>query len=575
MFNIEVDAKYIKGMINNPDIQPNNAMNQWIAAILLFTFELVHVPVKDYSGPDGLSRRREVEGDVEEREDGWLDQVLGLGLWEGMWIGHMRDGLAMSSSISYFQAVSLESSAAPTFLSFSLNTTKPTSTVEMPRIADDTHMDSQLPIIFKLLPSMKVPADLDNKARKQFIQWATKFFVREGQLWRKGSSGMHQLVICYLDLITQAHNQLRHKQAFWTHRNLTDGFWWPGLYQNITWFIKTCHQCQLWNTWNVFIPPMVTIPAPLFQRVHLDTMFMPKASGLCYIVQARCSLMSYAEFKMHAQEMAATIGKFIFTELLCRRGAIAELITDNSTPIMVVLDWLAKKYKINHIHISVYNKQANGLVEHSHHSIWESIVKACDSNISRWPEVTPHVFWTDCVTVQQNLGYSPFYIAHGIEPILPFDVTEATFLIPKLDCPLSTEDLIAIHARQLQKRPEDLAAIKERVLKACYESISQFEKDHTNLIMDYNFTEGALVLVWNSGIESNLSHKTKPCYLGLLVVVRHTQHKAYILAELDSAIHKSPYTVFRIIPYHPRSRTIIPVTSLIDPTNIPNVPEDE
>jgi hypothetical protein len=41
---IEVDAKYIKGMLNNPDIQPNTAMNRWIARILLFDFTLKHVP---------------------------------------------------------------------------------------------------------------------------------------------------------------------------------------------------------------------------------------------------------------------------------------------------------------------------------------------------------------------------------------------------------------------------------------------------------------------------------------------------------------------------------------------------
>jgi len=29
-FNVEVDAKYIKESINNPDIQPNNAMDRWI-----------------------------------------------------------------------------------------------------------------------------------------------------------------------------------------------------------------------------------------------------------------------------------------------------------------------------------------------------------------------------------------------------------------------------------------------------------------------------------------------------------------------------------------------------------------
>ncbi|KAJ2930445.1 hypothetical protein H1R20_g6649, partial [Candolleomyces eurysporus] len=41
---VEVDARYIKGMINNPDIQPNATINWWIAGVLLFNFELRHVP---------------------------------------------------------------------------------------------------------------------------------------------------------------------------------------------------------------------------------------------------------------------------------------------------------------------------------------------------------------------------------------------------------------------------------------------------------------------------------------------------------------------------------------------------
>jgi hypothetical protein len=39
---VRVDAKYIKGMLNNPDIQPNATIDCWIAAILLFDLELEH-----------------------------------------------------------------------------------------------------------------------------------------------------------------------------------------------------------------------------------------------------------------------------------------------------------------------------------------------------------------------------------------------------------------------------------------------------------------------------------------------------------------------------------------------------
>ena len=40
---VEMDAKYVKGMINNPDLQPNVTINWWIASILLFHFELHHI----------------------------------------------------------------------------------------------------------------------------------------------------------------------------------------------------------------------------------------------------------------------------------------------------------------------------------------------------------------------------------------------------------------------------------------------------------------------------------------------------------------------------------------------------
>jgi hypothetical protein len=51
---VEVDARYIKGMLKNPDIAPNATINRWIVSILTFHFTLVHVP-STHHGPDGLS----------------------------------------------------------------------------------------------------------------------------------------------------------------------------------------------------------------------------------------------------------------------------------------------------------------------------------------------------------------------------------------------------------------------------------------------------------------------------------------------------------------------------------------
>jgi hypothetical protein len=173
------------------------------------------------------------------------------------------------------------------------------------------------------------------------------------------------------------------------------------------------------------------------------------------------------------------------------------------------------------------------------------------------------MFWAERVTVQKAMGLSPYFMVHGIEPIFPFDLAEATFLAPLPERgAFTTTDLIAWCARQLQKRTKDLTAIKEKVLKARYSSICDFEKRFRESIKDYNFMPGALVLVRNSKVEYELSKKTKPRYLGPMVVVRHTKGGSYILAELDGTISKLRFAAFHVIPYIARNPAHIAVTSV-------------
>jgi hypothetical protein len=151
-------------------------------------------------------------------------------------------------------------------------------------------------------------------------------------------------------------------------------------------------------------------------------------------------------------ETGHTLGAFIFEEILCWWGAVREIVTDNGTAYVAALDWLSSRFGIRHIRISAYNSRANGIVERQHRSIRDSLVKACNGDASQWPVVAPFVFWADCATTRKATSLSPFYMAHGIEPILPFNITLATFLVPNLVKPLTTDELIATCARQLEKR---------------------------------------------------------------------------------------------------------------------------
>jgi len=307
-------------------------------------------------------------------------------------------------------------------------------------------------------------------------------------------------------LIKEAHNDLGHKGVFTVRTRLLLRFWWPMLVDDVKWFVRTCHECQIRQTRRLYIPSTVPVIGGLFRKAHLDTMVMPQSAGYRYIVQACCPLTAYPKWHMLHSENAAGLASFIFEEILCHWGPLAEIVTDNGPTFVQALDVLADQYQIRHICISPYNSQVNGVVEQRYFDVWEAIIKSNPGGESCWHAAAHSVFWTKHVTIQWSTGLSPYFMVHGVEPLFPFDIAEATFLLPPPDTnSLSPSGLMAWHTRQLQKRQEDLESIQERVLKACFESIKHFKAAFKNRIKDFDFRPGSLVLVRNTRVEKELN----------------------------------------------------------------------
>jgi hypothetical protein len=582
-------------MINNPDIQPNATINRWIAGILLFDFELRHVPACHHGAADGLSRRERSPNDpiFKDDYDQWIDEANAFAIELTNWghspllyshkdtslvsprtvpiASHVSFALESAPQLKSAPSTTIESAPLASFVSPRVsvmqNSPTPLDYASIPRSEKAVAKDKRIRSVTGYLSTLKRPVGFSDDEFAKFLRFVVGFFVLEGRLFRKERNGRHQLVIPQsrrLSLIQQAHDKLGHKGVFTVSTRLLTRFWWPHLLEDVKWWVRTCHECQVRNTTRIHIPPTVASPFSLFRKFYIDTMFLPASHGFTCIVHARCSLSSYPEWRMLRVENARSLGSFIFEDILCRYGMVEEIVCDNGPPYTAALDYLKERYSICNIRISPYNSQANGPVERRHYDVREAIMKATQGNEKDWPLVAPSVFWAERVTVQKSTGYSPYYIAHGIEPILPFDLAEATLIAPQITSTMSTTDLIAYRAIQLQRRQEGLDQVKASLHRARIASARQYEERFRANIKDFDFSPGSLVLVRNSRFDSSVGSKAKPMYHGPLVVVRRTAGGSYILAELDGSISKLRYAAYRLLPYHPRDIRRIPISSITD-----------
>ena len=368
--HVEVDAKSIKGMLNNPDLQPNATMNRWIQGILLFDFKLVHVPAKDHSAPDALSRRSSMEEEYIENKDGDLDDIA----------LHATGSTISTSSTTY--AIEPE---------------------EWVLVATRDAADLELLNICHFLLHLEIPPEVPIKARQAFIKKAQKYFLENGQMFKRQPMSDPLKVILDSEsrnrILKEAHDSLGHRGIHATTELIHHRFHWPHLYEDVKAYVKSCHECQIRSVKKVEIPLLVSTPSKIFVKIHVDIMYMPPAQGYRYIVAACDDLSRASEGRALWKATSDALAQFFWEQILCRYGQVGLVVTDNGAEVRGAFEKLMHRYGIPQVRISPYNSKANGVVERGHFILRESIIKACEGKLSKWPEKVHAAFFADKITI--------------------------------------------------------------------------------------------------------------------------------------------------------------------------------
>lgn len=616
---VETDAKYIKGMLENPDMMPNATINRWIDEISLYHFNIRHKAGATF-GPDGLSRRPNQEGDpmyepCSDDEDDKVErpafEIADPSEPQPLPIEDFVDKIDNRGGYFYGIARSLDefkkelkeadvqrerekqglqenltkldgqtSGEKVQFVQQLVNTLSlPREDDEKVKYYDETHrslgaldQDEIMPHVEKwLLNRDYKPKAFTEKRQKRLQRLGNRFLIYKGRIYRRGQESQHRLYVpkerrTYM--MTAAHDHNGHRGFFATKALLTQRFWWPEMERDINQFVKTCHPCQERQKQLVRIPPSKTHTPSIFEVLHADIMHMsPASNGHKYIAHGRDGMMSWPEARALRDEKARSIAMWLYEDIICRWGGLRVIVTDNGESFKAAAQWIANKWGIKHITISAYNSQANGRIERPHWDIRQMLSKATGpTNLDKWYWFLHSVLWADRVSIRKRTGCSPYFMLTGAHPVLPLDAKEATWLVEPPIGVVSQDEMIGMRARALAKHRIHVEEMRTRIDADKLKRLKVYERDFKAVIKDFKFQPGDLVLVRNTAIESSLNKKMKERYNGPMIVVRVNKGGSYIIAEMSGAVWQQKVAKFRIVPYFARRKIDLPegIMKIID-----------
>ena len=159
-------------------------------------------------------------------------------------------------------------------------------------------IEARLVKIRELLTTRNVGA-LETLTTEQasLVRSASHYWLdtKDGRLYKKnvGNNSM-QLVIEEgerMRLLKACYDDMGHRGAYATGKLLQQRFWWPKIEEDVIWYVKLCHLCQIRQRRTLERSPVVTHTPSIFQILHADTVHMnPPSNGCKYIVHGRCGL---------------------------------------------------------------------------------------------------------------------------------------------------------------------------------------------------------------------------------------------------------------------------------------------
>ena len=562
-FILETDAKVLVAQMERTATDlPGSLVTRWIACIRMFDFEVRHVPGKKHTAADGLSRRSTTEAEREEEAmegdiDDWPDELL------------FEDGtLEFGSDGATAQPPSTQLDVCPAGIALDSAETEDSEAEDLnaeteSEILEAGYSEDSIRIAM-YLKTLRRPTDVSSKDFRGFKKRALRFAVRNHQLWKRASKSVPMKLVIddeekRGEILKSMHDELGHKGRESTFGRISARYHWDGLYNDVKDFVRQCEPCQRRASNRVDEALTPTTPTGMFEKIHLDIVELPPDNGKKYLVVARDDFTWWPEARALRDKSSENVARFIWEEVICRHGLFGHLVVDGGSENMKEVISLLKRMGANRIRISPYNSRANGTVERGHLTILDALSKMTDGGMKHWIRHLPSVLLAERITTHRPTGMDPFSLVYGRDCALPAESKFPTWRILEWDEVRDRSDLLALRARQLEMRDEDLEESLARKKRIREEGKEAFDRSHG--VRHIPLQVNDVVLRYDkvvADIDKSLRTKLNYKWLGPYRIHSVNQVGSFKLEEMDGVVLKRSFTGSQLKPFIKKTRFFMP-----------------
>ena len=251
---------------------------------------------------------------------------------------------------------------------------------------------------------------------------------------------------------------------------------------------------------------------------------------------------------------AETCAEALHDLVISMFGCPTNLLTDRGTQFTSKLfQHVCKRLGIKKLQTTAYNPACNGKNEKLHLYLQTAMHAFVNQKHTDWDRYLNSALMAYRVAPLARIGFSPAYLALGVEPRLPFDVIYG----PKA---LITDDVVRFRSRVTEELREAFELVKQLREKDRKQEAARFNhppRKHPRKDPDYQ--KGSLVLLRVFSQKKGRARKFTPRWNGPFRVVEKLSPLTYSIETVGPEANPFTVNVRRLLPYKPwkpRTETI-------------------